>query len=108
MASLPKFVMVYVTVPNKEVGRKIARALVEGKLAACTNIVPGLESIYIWDGKVQQDEELLLMIKTQEALVPALTMKVKELHEYSEPEVIAVPIIGGSQSYLNWLLNSTT
>jgi periplasmic divalent cation tolerance protein len=101
-------VAVYVTVPNKDVARQIAFALVGEKLAACTNIIPGLESVYEWDGKIQCDNELLLMIKTSACLIPSLTNRVKELHPYDECEVIAVPVIGGSSSYLQWVINSAT
>jgi periplasmic divalent cation tolerance protein len=88
-------------------GRTIAHTLVSEKLAACTNIVPGLESIYYWDGKVNTDEELLLLIKTRANLLPELTVKVKELHLYDECEVVAVPVVGGSESYLQWVRDST-
>ena len=67
----------------------------------------GLESIYVWDGKVNRDEELLLMIKSREALVPELTQHVKGLHPYDECEVISLPISGGSISYLKWVMDST-
>ncbi len=67
----------------------------------------GLESIYVWEGMVNRDEELLLMIKTRAALVPALTAAVKGLHPYTECEVIATPIVGGSASYLQWVRDST-
>ncbi|GAB4815006.1 hypothetical protein N2152v2_002052 [Parachlorella kessleri] len=100
-------VVVYVTVPSKDVGRKIADSLVESKLAACVNIIPGLESIYVWEGKVNRDEELLLMIKSRESLVAELTQHVKGLHPYDECEVISLPISGGSMSYLKWVMDST-
>lgn len=101
-------VAVYVTVPNKDVARQIAFALASEKLAACTNIIPGLESVYEWEGKVQSDNELLLMIKTRSCLVSSLTKRVRELHPYDECEVIAVPVIGGSSSYLQWVKDSVT
>lgn len=99
--------IVYVTVPSKELGRTIAMSLVSEQLAACTNIIPGLESIYYWDGKVQSDEELLLLIKTRAPLLSQLTRRVRELHSYTECEVVAVPVVGGSASYLEWVLDST-
>eukprot|EP01025_Chloroclados_australasicus_P046888 TRINITY_DN5189_c0_g1_i3.p1 TRINITY_DN5189_c0_g1~~TRINITY_DN5189_c0_g1_i3.p1 ORF type:complete len:225 (-),score=14.93 TRINITY_DN5189_c0_g1_i3:126-800(-) len=98
-------VVVYVTVPDMEVGRSIAHALVEGKLAACCNIIPGLKSVYMWEGKVNEDAELLLMIKTRQETVQNLTRKVQELHPYDECEVIALPVVGGSDSYLKWVMD---
>ncbi|KAJ4962849.1 hypothetical protein NE237_022788 [Protea cynaroides] len=100
-------IVVYVTVPNKEAGKKLAESLVKEKLAACVNIVPGIESIYQWQGEIQKDSEELLIIKTRESLLEALTEHVKANHEYDVPEVIALPIKGGSLPYLEWVKNST-
>ncbi|GJN20449.1 hypothetical protein PR202_gb07828 [Eleusine coracana subsp. coracana] len=100
-------IVVYVTVPNKEAGKKLAGSIISEKLAACVNILPGIESVYWWEGKVQSDAEELLIIKTRESLLDALTEHVKANHEYDVPEVIAVPIKGGNQKYLEWLKNST-
>ncbi|PNW86332.1 hypothetical protein CHLRE_02g082350v5 [Chlamydomonas reinhardtii] len=100
-------IVVYVTVPNAEVGEALAGKLVEAKLAACVNILPGVTSIYFWDGKVNNDAELLLIIKSREDLLPELTAFVKANHPYDEPEVIGLPILGGSPSYLQWLMDST-
>ena len=100
-------IVVYVTVPNKETGKKLAEGLVKEKLAACVNRVPGIESVYQWQGEVQTDSEELLIIKTRESLLEALKEHVKANHEYEVPEVIAMPIIGGSIPYLEWIKNST-
>ncbi|XP_055834887.1 protein CutA, chloroplastic [Solanum dulcamara] len=100
-------IVVYVTVPNKELGKKLAGSIVKEKLAACVNRVPGVESVYEWQGEVQTDSEELLIIKTRESLLEALTEHVKANHEYDVPEVIAMPIVGGSPQYLEWLKNST-
>ncbi|TVU30863.1 hypothetical protein EJB05_22510, partial [Eragrostis curvula] len=100
-------IVVYVTVPNKEAGKKLAGSIISEKLAACVNIVHGIESVYWWEGKVQSDAEELLIIKTRESLLDALTEHVKANHEYDVPEVIALPIKGGNQKYLEWLKNST-
>ncbi|KAL6983152.1 hypothetical protein U1Q18_016547 [Sarracenia purpurea var. burkii] len=100
-------IVVYVTVPNKDAGKKLAESLVKEKLAACVNRVPGIESVYQWQGEVQTDSEELLIIKTRESLLEALQEHVKANHEYEVPEVIAMPIIGGSTPYLEWLKNST-
>ncbi|XP_022773100.1 protein CutA, chloroplastic [Durio zibethinus] len=100
-------IVVYVTVPNREAGRKLAESIIKEKLAACVNIVPGLESVYLWEGKINTDPEELLIIKTRQSLLGALTDHVKANHEYDVPEVIALPITGGSPQYLEWLKNST-
>ncbi|KAM0031714.1 putative divalent ion tolerance protein, CutA [Helianthus debilis subsp. tardiflorus] len=100
-------IVVYVTVPNKEAGKKLAGSIVKEKLAACVNRVPGIESVYLWEGEIQTDSEELLIIKTRESLLNALTEHVKANHEYDVPEVIALPITGGSIPYLEWLKNST-
>ncbi|XP_042518340.1 protein CutA, chloroplastic isoform X1 [Macadamia integrifolia] len=100
-------IVVYVTVPNKEAGKKLAQSLVKEELAACVNIVPGIESVYKWKGEIQTDNEQLLVIKTRESLLEALTEYVKANHEYDVPEVIALPIRGGSIPYLEWIKSST-
>ncbi|XP_019058875.1 PREDICTED: protein CutA, chloroplastic-like [Tarenaya hassleriana] len=100
-------IVVYVTVPNREAGKKLANSLVQEKLAACVNIVPGIESVYQWEGNIQSDAEELLIIKTRQSLLDALKEHVKANHEYDVPEVIALPITGGSPQYLEWLKNST-
>ncbi|KAL5209375.1 hypothetical protein ABZP36_004998 [Zizania latifolia] len=100
-------IVVYVTVPNREAGKKLSQSIISEKLAACVNIVPGIESVYWWEGKVQTDAEELLIIKTREALLDALTEHVKANHEYDVPEVIALPITGGNTQYLEWIKNST-
>ncbi|XP_031280077.1 protein CutA, chloroplastic [Pistacia vera] len=100
-------IVVYVTVPNKEAGKKLAESIVKERLAACVNRVPGIESVYEWKGEIQTDSEELLIIKTRQSLLEALTEYVKANHEYDEPEVIAMPITGGSHQYLEWVKKST-
>eukprot|EP00250_Pteridium_aquilinum_P011879 c20364_g1_i3 orf=325-960(-) len=100
-------IVVYVTVPNKDAGKDLANSIVSARLAACVNQVPGVESTYWWEGKVETDSEVLLIIKTKESLLQALTQHVKENHKYEVPEVIALPIIGGNPAYLKWLEDST-
>ncbi|KAG2497352.1 hypothetical protein HYH03_004512 [Edaphochlamys debaryana] len=100
-------IVVYVTVPSAEVGEALGSKLVESRLAACVNMVPGVTSIYWWDGKVNKDAELLLIVKSREELLPQLTAFVRANHPYDEPEVIGLPILGGSPSYLKWLHDST-
>lgn len=99
--------VVLVTCPNQEVGETLGRVLVEERLAACVNVIPGLRSIYRWEGKICQDPEVLLVIKTRGTRLAALTRQVKALHPYSVPEVIALPLAGGSSPYLAWVREST-
>jgi len=101
------FVVVLVTVPDAEVGTKLARALVEERLAACVNLVPGLRSIYAWEGKIADDAELLCLVKTRRALYPAVRDRVAALHPYQVPEVIAVSVAEGNDPYLAWLAAAT-
>ncbi|CAN6465840.1 unnamed protein product [Victoria cruziana] len=106
-ANIVQSIVVYVTVPNKEAGKKLAESIVREKLAACVNRVPGVESIYWWQGEIQSDAEELLIIKTRESLLDALTAHIKDSHEYDVPEVIALPIQGGNTQYLEWIKSST-
>jgi periplasmic divalent cation tolerance protein len=95
--------VVLVTAPDAEVGARIGRALVEEGLAACANLVPGVRSIYRWEGAVHDDAEVLLILKTRAALSAALAARVRALHPYQLPEVLALPVAGGSEPYLDWV-----
>ena len=101
-------IAVLVTCPNTKVGEEIGRTLIDERLAACVNIVPRLISIYHWQGKICRDAEILLVIKTGRTRLPALIRRVKALHPYSVPEIIALPILGGSAPYLSWVRDSTS
>ncbi|MCK4380893.1 MAG: divalent-cation tolerance protein CutA [Candidatus Lokiarchaeota archaeon] len=92
-----------VTVPNIEEGQKIAKILVETKLAACVNIIQNIISIYRWKGKIEEDNEHLLLIKTTEENNTKIIQKVKEIHSYTEPECIGLKIEKGSETYLDWI-----
>lgn len=100
-------IVVYITAANEEEAAKIARALVETKLAACVNIVKNIRSVYTWQGKVEDETEALMIVKTQKKHFSTLSAKVKELHSYSVPEIIALPIIEGSGDYMKWLREVT-
>ncbi|XP_050073208.1 divalent-cation tolerance protein CutA [Anopheles maculipalpis] len=93
----------FVTVPDNTVAVNVARQLVEKSLVACVNIIPGLTSIYAWEGKINEDPEVLLMIKTRTSRVEELIRHVREVHPYSVAEVIAFPIAHGNAPYLDWI-----
>ena len=95
--------LILTTAPSHSEARKIARALVEKKLAACVNIVPKVESIYRWQGKVETAQEWMLVIKTSQKRAKAVEETIKELHSYDLPECISVVIDGGTKEYLQWL-----
>lgn len=98
--------LVFITAPNEAEARKIANSLVEENLAACVSIVPKIVSIYRWEGKVTEDEELLLIVKTSEEKFSALSESVVKLHSYKTPEIIAIAIADGLKSYLDWIDDS--
>src|SRR5512139_2849116 len=99
--------VVLVTTPSPERAAEIARTLVEERLAACGNVVPGIRSIYRWEGKVQDDAEALLLLKTTRARFDALRERVLALHPYDVPEVIALPVEDGTERYLAWIAAET-
>jgi periplasmic divalent cation tolerance protein len=99
--------VVYITAPSEEEAAKIAHILVEERLAGCVNIVKDIRSIYSWQGKIEDDKEVLMIVKTRLQLFRALTARVKALHSYTVPEVIAMPIIDGSEEYIKWLQEAT-
>ncbi len=103
---LEGFLVVLSTVPDRETGTRIAHALVEARLAACVNVVPGLTSIYRWEGAVHEDAELLLVIKTRRALFDALARALAAAHPYEVPEIVALPVEAGGAKYLAWLADS--
>ncbi|MEK7850734.1 MAG: divalent-cation tolerance protein CutA [Deltaproteobacteria bacterium] len=100
-------IVVLITVSSPEEGEKIAKALLEKRVAACVNIIPGIRSIYRWQGKICDDRELLLMAKTTGVLFERVEKEVKSLHSYKVPEIIALPIIEGSDDYLSWIDENT-
>ncbi|MBM4373107.1 MAG: divalent-cation tolerance protein CutA [Deltaproteobacteria bacterium] len=96
-------VVVYVTCPTEDDALRIARHLVEGRFAACVNVVPLLRSVYRWEGAVQEERELLLLVKTTREGFEALSSAVRQIHPYSVPEIIAVPVADGYDGYLRWV-----
>jgi len=100
-------IIVFITASSEEEAAKIARALVEARLAGCVNIIKNIRSIYSWQGKIEDEPEVLMIAKTQKSLFDSLTKKVEELHSYTVPEIIVLPIVEGSKDYLKWLREVT-
>ena len=102
-----KETVTFVTCRTARDAKKIASALVKERLAACANIVPGVTSIFTWKGKVEQDREWLLILKSKASLSKRLISRVRKLHSYEVPEVITLPIVAGNPEYLKWVRAST-
>ena len=100
---MSEHLVVYVTAPSAPVGRDIASALLDSRLCACVNILPSVTSLYVWEGEVCRDEEVLLLIKTSKARFDALAATVRQNHPYDVPEIIATPIVAGTADYLAWI-----
>jgi periplasmic divalent cation tolerance protein len=98
-----EYLLISITTNSPEEAESIAKALVQERLAACVNIIPAIISIYRWQGKVHRDSEVLLVAKSRPELFEPLAARVKELHSYEVPEIIAVPIVAGSKAYLSWI-----
>jgi periplasmic divalent cation tolerance protein len=102
-------IVVLITVPSREVGEKVARALLEQRLAACVNILPAMQSYYWWQGEIQQEQEALLFVKSRPDLFETrLISAVQAVHPYEIPEIIALPVNMGLESYLGWITQETT
>jgi len=100
-------VVVFITTASKKQAETIASALVEKSLAACVNIIEGIDSLFRWQGKLDRQKECLMIAKSRKALMPKLIKLVKSLHSYEVPEIIALPIVAGEKKYLEWLDDST-
>ncbi len=104
---MSSYIVIFVTTSSISEAKKIGRALVENKLVACSNIVSPIQSIYRWQGKVCEDKEALIILKTKKKLFKQVEKRVKELHSYEVPEIIAIPVTEGSDNYLSWVKNET-
>ena len=100
-------IVVFITASSEDEAAKISKALVEGRLAGCVNIIRNIRSIYCWKGKIEDDKEVLMIAKTQKKLFKALMKKIKELHSYTVPEIMAIPVVEGSEDYFKWLREVT-
>lgn len=101
-------VVVLVTAPDADVARPLARALVDEGLAACVNVLPGVRSVYRWQGAVEESDESLLLIKLGRAGLERLTDRVRALHPYDVPEIVALPVTGGLTEYIEWVRREST
>ena len=99
--------VVLITSASRDEADTIARTLVQDRLAACVNIVPQIRSLFWWENKLSEEEEVLLIVKTRRSRFRELVLRVKALHSYRVPEIIALPIVEGSASYLQWIDEST-
>ena len=104
---MTEYIVVLITAGKEEDAAEIAKEIVRDRLAACVNIVRGVRSIYRWQGKTEDEGEVLMVVKTRRALFADLAKRVKELHSYSVPEIIGLPIVEGSEDYLRWLGEET-
>ena len=102
-----KVALVYVTTSDEEEARRIGSALVDKKLAACVNIIPGMHSIYRWQGKVVNDSECIMTVKVPRDNTEAVIKNIKEMHSYEVPCVVVIPIVHGLPEYLDWIVNET-
>jgi len=99
--------LVFTTLPSADKAAEVAKVLVEERLAACANLLPAVRSIYRWQGKVQDENEVLVLLKTRAEHLERLKLRILELHPYEVPEVLAVPVEAGYQPYLDWLAGET-
>ena len=103
-----EFIVILITASSAEEGEKIASSLVENHMVACINIVPSVKSLFFWEGKTAQESEVLLIAKSRRPLLDKIVEQVKKIHSYKVPEIIALPVIGGSEEYLKWGEASTS
>lgn len=104
---MEKVLLVYSTAPDRETARRIADALVGERLAACVSVLPGVFSVYRWQGQVETADEVGLMMKTTERAFAALSARLVELHPYEVPEVVALPVTDGLPAYMRWVAEET-
>ena len=107
MAEIDQGIVVFITAGTDEEAKGIADKLLDQRKAACVNIIPKIDSYFWWQGKKEKAEEVLLIVKSRGSLLDDIIKLVKEAHSYETPEIIAIPIVGGNQGYLNWIKEVT-
>jgi periplasmic divalent cation tolerance protein len=100
-------VLVYATFPTLEEAERVGGALVERGMAACVNILPGMTSIYVWQGERHRDRETVMLIKTRAELADAVVSATRELHPYDNPALVVLPVVGGSADFRRWVIEQT-
>jgi len=100
--------LIYITTGSMDEAKTIGKELVSSRLAACVNIIDNMNSMYWWDGKIQDDREVIIIAKTKESLVPELIEKVKSIHSYDCPCIVSLPILDGNKTFLEWVAKETT
>lgn len=100
-------VVIYCTVPSKKIAKNITKVLMKHKLAACVSMVDKVHSVFSWDGEICEEKEVLMMIKTRRANYGKVKLVIEDMHSYSVPEIIALPIVDCSEDYLKWLVKET-
>ena len=108
MSEAADIVSVFVTAPDKEMAIRLARRVVEERIAACGNVIPRVTSVYEWNGEIKEDEEVLLILKTSGSCAASLITRLAELHSYEIPEILVLPVEGGSEPYLRWVNECTS
>jgi len=101
-------IVVLTTLPREADAAAIARALVEDRVAACVNVLPEMTSVYVWQGRIEQELERQLLIKTTEERLPALWTRLRQRHPYEVPEFLVLPVVDGNEAYLRWVAESVT
>ena len=100
-------IVIYCTVPNKKLAKNITKIIMRHKLAACVSLIDGVQSTFSWDGEICEEKEVLMMIKTRRANYGKIKLVIEDMHTYSVPEVVALPIVDCSEDYLKWLVKET-
>ena len=100
-------IVVYCTVPSKKLAKDITKVLLKHKLVACVSMIENVKSVFSWDGEVCEEKEILMMIKTRRANYGKVKLVIEDMHSYSVPEIIALPIVDCSEDYLKWLVKET-
>ena len=100
-------IVIYCTVPKKKIAKDITKVLMKHKLAACVSMIENVKSVFSWEGEICEEKEILMMIKTRRANYGKIKLVIEDMHDYSVPEIIALPVVDCSEDYLKWLVQET-